>query len=164
MNPRVTALVVGVIITVMGLASLFYPDRVMGLLGFTYSSASNHAVVLGEMRATYGGIFVVMGIFTTLAALDPFANRGRLLFVGLLWLGAAGGRLFGVFVDGNPGLLGWLALVFEMLIGGALCIASQTPPKTHVQPMQEDPFYVAPPPVTSERAPSYPPAPPVPPV
>jgi hypothetical protein len=53
------------------------------------------------------------------------ANRPRLRFIGFLWLGAAAGRLFGVYADGNPGLPGWLAIAFELVMGGALVVAAQ---------------------------------------
>jgi hypothetical protein len=126
MNPRVTAAIAGTIILLLGLAALFYPERVLGMLGFSILNPSHAAGALGEVRATYGGVFSVMGLFTLLAAMNPAAHRARLLFVGLLWLGASGGRLVGVFVDGNPGLFGWGAVVFELLLGGALVLASQS--------------------------------------
>lgn len=125
MSARGIALVAGTIITLMGLAGLLYPERVMGLLGFTTLSATHAAAVLGEVRATYGGLFVVMGVAVLLAAADPLAHRGRLLAVGLLWLGACGGRLLGVALDGNPGLFGWVAVLFEAGMGGTLVVAAQ---------------------------------------
>ena len=125
MNPRVTAAIAGSVILLLGLAALFYPERVLGILGFAVLSPAHAAAALGEVRATYGGVFAVMGLFTLLAAANPGAHRARLLFVGLLWLGACGGRLVGVFVDGNPGLFGWGAVALELLLGGALVLASQ---------------------------------------
>jgi hypothetical protein len=126
MNPRVTAALVGSIIVALGLAGLLYPERVMGLLGFTVPSSSRTAAAFGEVRATYGGLFVVMGVYTLLTAFDPATHRARLLFIGLMWLGAAAGRLFGAYVDGNPGLPGWLGVGFELVMGGALVAAAQT--------------------------------------
>jgi hypothetical protein len=125
MSARTITLVAGTVILLMGLAALFYPERVMGLLGFMVLNASESASVLGEVRATYGGIFTVMGASVLLAAANPAANRGRLVAIGLLWLGACGGRLFGVTVDGNPGVFGWLAVVFEAVMGTALLLAAQ---------------------------------------
>ena len=119
-------MVAGLIILVLGGAALSSPGRVMGLLGYTFASQATSAATLGEVRATYGGLFVVMGLLTTLAAVNPVANRGRILFVGLLWLGACAGRVFGAWVDGNPGLFGWLSAAFELGVGLALVVVSQT--------------------------------------
>src|SRR5438105_2043188 len=96
MNSRIVTIIVGLIILALGFAGLLYPDRVMGVLGFSILNTSHAAAALGEIRATYGGIFVVMGAYTLLAALDPAANGGRLLFIGAMWLGAGAGRLVGV--------------------------------------------------------------------
>ena len=124
MNPRVVAMITGAITTVFGLAGLLYPDRVMGMLGFAILNSANAAAVMGEVRATYGGLFVVLGVYTLLAAMDPAAHRSRLMFIGLLWLGACAGRLLGVNINGNPGLPGWGAAAFELIVGGALVAAS----------------------------------------
>ncbi len=124
MNPRVVAIVTGAVTTAFGLAGLLYPDRVMGMLGFAILNTANAAAVMGEVRATYGGIFVVLGVYTLLIALDPAAHRARLMFIGLLWLGACAGRLLGVNINGNPGLPGWGAAAFELLMGAALVAAS----------------------------------------
>lgn len=126
MNPRVVTALIGTIILVLGLAGLFYPERVMGVLGFALASPAHAAITYGEVRATYGGIFVVMGVYTLLAAFEPGRHRARLLLIGLLWLGAFAGRLLGTFTDGSPGFLGWLAVAFELVMGGALVLAAQT--------------------------------------
>ena len=134
MDSRVTTAVAGTIIVLLGLAGLLYPGRIMGLLGFTVLNASQAAATLGEVRATYGGLFVVMGLFTILAAANPAAHRSRLLLIGLLWFGACAGRLLGVSVDGNPGLPGWLAVALEIVVGGALVAASFSKPVVTAPP------------------------------
>ena len=129
MNARIVTIIVGIIILALGLAGLLYPDRIMGVLGFSILNASQAAAALGEIRATYGGLFVVMGVYTLLAAMDPAAHRARLLFIGLMWLGECAGRLVGVSINGNPGLPGWAAAVFELLMGGALVAAVVLKPR-----------------------------------
>jgi drug/metabolite transporter superfamily protein YnfA len=124
MNPRAVTAVAGIVTLAFGVAGLVYPDRVMGLLGFAILNTAQAAAVLGEVRATYGGLFTVIGVFTLLAALDPVAQRARILFIGTLWLGLCGGRLLGANVDGSPGLPGWAAAIFELVVGAALVAAS----------------------------------------
>ncbi len=128
MNARITTGVVGAVTLLLGIAGLFYPERVMGGLGFAVLNAAHAAAVLAEVRATYGGIFLVLGISTLLATADPARHRARLLFLGLIWLGAGTAHLFGVWVDGNPGLFGWLATSFDLAMGTALVLAAQAPP------------------------------------
>jgi len=124
MNPRITTAVIGVVTVGLGLSGLFYPDRVMGMLGFAVLNPAHAAAALGEVRATYGGLFVAMGVYTLLAVPDPVAQRGRLLFIGFLWLGACAGRLVGISVDGNPGVPGWVGVIFELIVGGTLVLTS----------------------------------------
>jgi Domain of unknown function (DUF4345) len=126
MNARVATALVGLVSLGLGFAGLVYPERMMGLLGFSSQNASHLAATLGEVRATYGGIFLVLGAYTLLAAFDPAGNRLRLVLLGLVWLGACAGRLFGVYVDGNPGLIGWSSAAFELVMGGTLLLAAQS--------------------------------------
>src|SRR5262249_27726346 len=131
MNPRITTGVVGTLILICGLAGLIAPEQVMThVLGFSVDPSHSQNAVHVEVRATYGGLFVVMGVYALLSVADPVANRGRLMFIGLLWLGACAGRLVGVYVDGDPGLPGWLGVAFELVMGGALVIASFLKPTT----------------------------------
>lgn len=72
-------------------------------------NVSHAASVLGEAHATYGGLFVVMGIPGAAGCGEP----------------AYGGRLFGVTVDDNPGLFGGLAVACEAGMGGPLSLVAQ---------------------------------------
>ena len=73
-------------------------------------------------------LLLVMGLAALLGALDPVAHRAPLRLIGLLWLGACAGRLLGVYLDGNPGLPGWGAVGFELLVGAALVVAAGRAP------------------------------------
>lgn len=123
MNPRIAVGAVGAVTLLLGIAGLYDPQRVMTLVGFAYSSPAYLAMAFGEVRAVYGGLMVVAGVFTLLWAADPAANRDKLVFVGLLWLGAFGGRLSSVFLSGNPGIIGWASLAFELVMGGVILAA-----------------------------------------
>ena len=133
MNPRLTTTVIGVLTTIMGVLALTYPELVMRhVLGFAVDPAYPANFVRGEVRAAYGGIVTVIGIYTVMAAIDPATNRGRILMIGMIWLGACLGRLYGVVVDGTPGAWGWLSAAFEAVMGGMLIAVSQmTPVVTH---------------------------------
>jgi hypothetical protein len=133
MNPRVTTTVIGVLTTIMGVLALTYPELVMRhVLGFTVDPAYTANFARGEVRAAYGGIFTVMGVYTVLAAMDPATNRGRILMIGLMWVGACVGRLYGVVVDGTPGAWGWVSAAFEAVVGGMLIAVSQMTPEAPV--------------------------------
>ncbi|TMA95304.1 MAG: DUF4345 domain-containing protein [Deltaproteobacteria bacterium] len=128
MTPRTTTIVVAFVILLLGTAGLIYPERVLGVVGLAIQNPSHTAAAMGEVRATYGGLFLVMGLAALLGALDPVAHRAPLRLIGLLWLGACAGRLLGVYLDGSPGLPGWAAVAFELLVGGALLVAAGRAP------------------------------------
>lgn len=125
MNARLLALIGGVVTLAGGLAGLFGPEQALPWIGFE-KMASNPAWSIGEVRATYGGLFIVIGVYGLLSALDPVVHRGRLLMIGLMWWGVAGGRALGASLDGNPGVLVWGYLAFETLLGGLFVAASAT--------------------------------------
>ncbi|MGH7897926.1 MAG: DUF4345 family protein [Candidatus Binatia bacterium] len=125
MNPRITVGVVGAITTLFGLGGLLRPDWVMRAIGYAVAPTASEAFLHGEIRALYGGLILVAGVFTLLSAADPRAHQGRLILLGLLWLGTCGGRVFGMIVDGSPGAFGWLSAAVELLLGGALLVSSQ---------------------------------------
>lgn len=148
MNPRVTVTVIGVLTVIMGLLALTYPAIVMrNVLGFGVDPTFSAAFVLGEVRAAYGGVFTVLGIYTVLAAMDPATNRSRILMIGLIWLGACLARLYGVIVDGSPGVWGWLTATFEAVMGGMLIAVSQMTPDRPAARTYEPPSYTPPPPM-----------------
>ena len=120
MNPRVVAGVLGAITLVMGLGGLASPERTLSFVGFAPLIPTEPALAYGEARAVYGGLFAVLGAFTLWGAIDPAGKRAALLMAGLLWLGLCAGRLVGVSVDGNPGLFGWIFVIWEGTFGSAL--------------------------------------------
>ena len=123
MTARTATAAVGLLTLAFGLLGLFYPERVMGFVGFMPVSPAQVAGALGETRAQYGGAFVVLGGATLWAAGDPRTHRGTLLLIGLFWLAHLAGRTLGASVDGNPGLFGWLSAVLEAVAGSVLAAA-----------------------------------------
>jgi len=139
MNSRAIVAIVGAATVLLGLGGLLYPESVMRLAGFWYQNPPNLPGTRGEVRAVYGGMMVVAGVFTLLAMANPRAYAGRLVLLGLLWVGAGAGRLFGVLVDGNPGVLGWIYVVVELGGGSALLYASQAAEAGRIEPSASSP-------------------------
>lgn len=106
----------------LGGLGLAYPRWVMDFVGF--GSANVTPQVLGEVRAVYGGLFAAMGAFLVIAAANPAANRRALWLVAFLWLGVCAGRLTGAYLDGDPGMPGWIAAGFELLFGLVLALVA----------------------------------------
>ena len=125
MDTRIVVAVVGAVTLLLGLGGLLRPEWVMNFIGYAVASDAPATLVRGEIRAVYGGLMIAAGVLTLLAAPAPRANQGKLMLLGLLWIGTGCGRLFGVFVDGNPGLIGWLSVILELGGGAALLYASQ---------------------------------------
>lgn len=106
-------------------AALTITTGLMGLLTpkiasrFTGLNAANKTA-FAEFRATFGGVFVVMGflpIWTGLAA--------TFHMVGCIWLGAAFGRLVSVLLDeGYKEVKNMVGIGFEVCIGHLLLAGS----------------------------------------
>lgn len=120
MNPRIVAGVLGAITVLIGIVALVSPERTLSFVGFAPLVPTEPALAYGEARAVYGGLFSVLGAFTLWGAIDPPGKRAALLMSGLLWLGLCTGRLLSVWIDGNPGVFGWLAVAWEGAFGAAI--------------------------------------------
>ena len=106
-----------VVTLLLGVVSLVNPFFMARVLGLAFSEPRG----VSELRATYGALFTVMGAVMFWALLTRHRSAGWLRFAGLLWLGAAGGRLISIVVDGVPTLYNFLVLALELITGlGAL--------------------------------------------
>ena len=122
MNGRAVTAVIGILTVGLGIIGLTYPLHVMDWVGFSPLMTKPNAGTV-EARAMYGGLFLVLGIFTLWAATSPRAHRAELLLIACLWLGLFGGRMVGVSIEGSPGLLNTLGAVFEFIVGCLLLAA-----------------------------------------
>jgi hypothetical protein len=138
MNARLVTAIVGTLTALFGLFSLFYPAVVMALANFQAVSTSMEAAALGEVRGIYGGTFTVLGVWTLRCSTNPTLHRGTIFMLALIWLAIFSGRMVGVVVDGNPGLLTWGGATLELLAGGSLLAAALSEPR--VDPAQGPPL------------------------
>jgi hypothetical protein len=92
---RVVLYVLAVLHVVWGLFALLLPERAAEMLGFVLLSLGS----LAEMRATYGGMFIVIGYLIFLAPTRP---EGVAWLRGLGWVygGVALCRVVSLTLDG----------------------------------------------------------------
>jgi hypothetical protein len=105
---------------------LVNPTFILRFIGFSLSQPAA-AYQLGEVRAVYGGLFAVVGVFTLLSAIDPVASASRLVLLAWCWLGLGGGRLLGAVLDGDPGPRGWMFIAVELVAGALLLACTRSP-------------------------------------
>lgn len=70
-----------------------------------------------EVRATYGGLFLGLGVFA-LVSQEPAAFRA----LGFGWLGAATVRIFSIIFDKAFGKLNIGGVLLEVIIGALLIL------------------------------------------
>jgi hypothetical protein len=112
MNFYAALQIVGATITAgMGALGLFKPLAAAKLVGISPSGKLG----LAEVRATYGGFFLALGLFA-------IWSRSSTVFValGLAWAGAAAGRIVSIVVDGSFSLKNVGAVAFEAAIAWLL--------------------------------------------
>lgn len=78
-----------------GLASLFQPERIAGMVGIRPSTTAGRS----EIRAVYGGLELGLGAFLVYCALDAQRLELGLLLVVLTYGAAAVGRMIGIALD-----------------------------------------------------------------
>ena len=103
--------------TVLGLYGLFLPASAASFA----SIIPDGELGISEVRATYGGMFLAMGLFALVAqSTDVFR------VVGVTWLGAAGARSFSVVRDHSRSAANVGRVVSEALIGLSMLLPWNT--------------------------------------
>lgn len=120
MNPQIFVALVGLVTLVLGAVGLAYPAQVMPFANLMPLVPTDPASAYGEIRGVYGGQLIALGAFTLWAATNPWRHRTVLTVVGTVWLSVFTGRMFGVAVDGSPGLVGWGNAALELVAAGVL--------------------------------------------
>ena len=68
-----------------------------------------------EIRANYGGMHSLMGIFLLLGVFVPKLREAALVTLAIFTSGLVLGRMVSIAVDGVPGTVIWLMLVGELI-------------------------------------------------
>jgi hypothetical protein len=91
-----------------GLAYLAAPQTMAALLGIQLTMPS----AIGDVRASYGGLPIALGIFLWLCARPERVHIGALLMM-LTGVGLADSRLLSLVLDGAPNAAAWTLFAIE---------------------------------------------------
>ena len=95
----------------LGLFGLLAPLQAANLVGLT----PRDRLGLSELRATYGGLFIGLGLACLI-----WPSAIAYAVGAMAWLGAALARLLSMAVDRNPSRMNAAGVVVESLISGLL--------------------------------------------
>jgi hypothetical protein len=101
----------------LGVFGLFWPLAAANLVGIQPEGERG----ISEIRATYGGIFLAMGLFALIAQ-----NMAVFRLLGVGWLGAGAARAYSYVHDNSRsgGNLG--AIVVELVVGLSMLVPWET--------------------------------------
>lgn len=77
---------------------------------------------LTDMRATYGGVQLAMGILLWVLASNPLWLKPGLIGVFAAMVGMASGRALGMVIDGSPNVMMWAFLALEIVVATAAVV------------------------------------------
>lgn len=113
------------VVLVLGLLSLLNPWLAARLLGFELATPR----AVSEVRATYGALHVTMAALLLWAI--PLRPRAGLVVrvAGILWAGAAAGRMASLVIDGVLGPANLGLLLVQVAVAAVLVwVSFETPP------------------------------------
>ena len=106
---KLIVIITAAVFAIFGLAFILLPEVLsQAITGAVPTTASG----LIDMRATYGGMSLAVGLILFMLARSDV--RMGLITVLLLMLGMAGGRTYGILVDGSPNIMMVLFLALEL--------------------------------------------------
>ncbi|KAA3612936.1 MAG: DUF4345 domain-containing protein [Planctomycetota bacterium] len=91
-----------------GLLAIFFPSFMVDYADFNTTAAQSYS----EIRAIFGGLFIVLGA-AVLAGPGSPARKARIKLVGMVFLGCIAGRVIGMIFDGPFHLTPWVGLLLE---------------------------------------------------
>jgi hypothetical protein len=99
--------------TLLGVLGLFLPDKAAAFVSIAPAGLNGRS----EIRATYGGLFVALGVLCITAQTEMvFA------VAGVAWLGAAVGRAYSALVDRNYDIKNVGGFALEAALGALLVL------------------------------------------
>ncbi|MFN7858068.1 MAG: DUF4345 family protein [Acidovorax sp.] len=99
--------------TLLGLFGLFFPDKAAAFVSISPVGLNGRS----EIRATYGGLFLALGVWC-MAEQAPAVIMGA----GVAWLGACLGRVYSAFRDRNADIKNVGGFALEAGLGTLLVL------------------------------------------
>lgn len=99
-----------VFFTLYGLGFIFFPST---LFSFITHSELTSASALIDIRATFGGMSLGLGIVLALFTLEPSNHRLGLWAILIIMLGMAGARLLGLLQENSANNMMFIYLIAE---------------------------------------------------
>jgi len=109
---KIGLLIAALVFIVIGAGFVVFPAQLAALTDIVLPTAMART----DLRATYGGFNVGIGLFIGCCALRPAWLRPGVLGVALAAVGYGGGRLLGMVVEGTASPLMLFFLVLEIVI------------------------------------------------
>ncbi len=109
MKERIFLILVGTIFVGLGIYSLVLPVDAVSIFEITLMEVS----ALNEIRANYGGMHLLFGLFFLYGSLGNRFRVAALLVVAVFAGGLVLGRLASLVLDGSPNGAIWALLVIE---------------------------------------------------
>ena len=118
MNLPVSINTFGALVTFgLGVFGLFWPHSVAKFVGILPDGERG----ISEIRATYGGLFLAMGLFAIIAQTSDVFR-----VVGVGWIGASSARAFSYVRDDSRSGANLGAIVMEAVIGVSMLVPWDT--------------------------------------
>jgi hypothetical protein len=117
------------VLGLLGLLGLLNPAAAAGLFGLGVGTGRG----VSEVRSVYGALFLTMsGLVLWAIPARPKASP-LLRTIGVLWLGAAAGRVASLLIDGFADVVNVLLLLVQLAVGGVLLWASLESEKARIE-------------------------------
>ncbi len=108
---KILLIVAGLIFAAVGAISLTSPQFAVDPLGIQLTTVNS----LNEIRANYGGMHLLLGLFLVAGAFRIALQKPALFLLTFFTGGLVLGRVVSLVVDGVPGNTLWAFLILETL-------------------------------------------------
>ena len=111
--PKLLIILTALFFLMYGVAFALFPTA---LLSWVTDGQVDSSSALIDLRATYGGMSLAIGVMLLLSARNPHWHRLGLITIVVLMLCMAGGRTLGLVLDGSPNVMMWVYLALEVTV------------------------------------------------